>query len=161
MVLLSSSKTLNTIIASLHPGVNGYLCLISRLCGLQFSCTLPRELRQFQNDLWSWWVGVLKAHWAPVWKMYMALRSEVRGQMSDVRCQMSEISCLGIQLNLLPAFVHGSFHRVGARFVTLSIVTSVNAPSIILDYKCTFIVVLQIRIKSISLPSIGNYNDVN
>ena len=56
--------------------------------------------------------------------------------------------------------VHGSFHQVGARFVTVSIVTSVNVPSIILDYKCTF-TVLQIRMKSISPPSIGNYNNVN
>ena len=30
--------------------------------------------------------------------------------------------------------VYGSFHQVGARFVTVSIVTSVNVPSIILDY---------------------------
>ena len=52
-------------------------------------------------------------------------------------------------------------HQVGARFVTVSIVTSVNVPSIILDYKCTFTVVLQIRMKSISPPSIGNYNNVN
>ena len=43
-----------------------------------------------------------------------------------------------------------------ARFVTVSIVTSVNVPSIILDYKCTFTVVLQIRMKSISPPSVGN-----
>ena len=28
--------------------------------------------------------------------------------------------------------VYGSFHQVGARFVTVSIVTSVNVPSIIL-----------------------------
>ena len=28
---------------------------------------------------------------------------------------------------------YGSFHKVGARFVTVSIVTSVNVPSIILD----------------------------
>ena len=56
---------------------------------------------------------------------------------------------------------NGSFHQVGARFVTVSIVTSVNAPFVILDYKCTFTVVLQIRMKSISPPSIGNYNNVN
>ena len=55
----------------------------------------------------------------------------------------------------------GSFHQVGARFVTVSIVTSVNVPSIILDYKGTVTVVLQIRMKSISPPSIGNYNNVN
>ena len=30
--------------------------------------------------------------------------------------------------------VYGSFHQVGARFVTVSVVTSVNVPSIILDY---------------------------
>ena len=60
-------------------------------------------------------------------------------------------------------YIHtcGSFHQVGARFVTVSIVTSVNVPSIILDCKCTFTVVLQIRMKSISPPSIGNYNNVN
>ena len=45
--------------------------------------------------------------------------------------------------------------------MTVSIVTSVNVPSIIRDYKCTFTVVLQIRMKSISPPSIGNYNNVN
>ena len=50
-------------------------------------------------------------------------------------------------------FRYGSFHQVGARFVR-SFVTSINVPSIILDYKCTFTVVLQIRIKSISPPSI-------
>ena len=54
--------------------------------------------------------------------------------------------------------VYGSFHQVGERFVMVSIVTSVNVPSIILDYKCTFTVVLQIRMKSISPPSIGCYN---
>ena len=54
-----------------------------------------------------------------------------------------------------------AFHQVGAQFVTVSIVTSVNAPSIFLDYKCTFTVVLQIRMKSISSPSIGNYNNAN
>ena len=53
---------------------------------------------------------------------------------------------------------YGSFHQYGgARFVTVSIVTSVNVPSIILDYNCTF----QIRMKSISPPSRGNYNNVN
>ena len=59
--------------------------------------------------------------------------------------------------------MYGSFHQVGARFVTVSIVTgtSVNVPSIILDYKCTFTVVFQIRMKLISPPSIGNYNNVN
>ena len=46
---------------------------------------------------------------------------------------------------------YGSFYQVGARFVTVSVVTSVNVPSIILDYKCTFTVVLQIRMKSINL----------
>ena len=56
---------------------------------------------------------------------------------------------------------YGSFHQVGAPFVTVSVVTSVNVPSIILDYKCTFTVVLQIRMKSISAPSTGNYNNVN
>ena len=55
----------------------------------------------------------------------------------------------------------GHSTRFGARFVTVSIVTSVNVPSIILDYKCAFTVVLRIRMKSISLPSIGNYNNVN
>ena len=55
--------------------------------------------------------------------------------------------------------LYGSFHQ--ARFMTVSIVTSVNVPSIILDYKCTFTIVLQIRMKSISPPSIGNYNNVN
>ena len=62
---------------------------------------------------------------------------------------------------LIVLFPYGSFHQVGARFVTVSIVTSVNVPSIILDYKCTFTVVLQIRMKSISPPSIENYNNVN
>ena len=56
--------------------------------------------------------------------------------------------------------VPGSFHQVGARFVAVSIVTSINVPSIILDYKCTFTVV-QITMKPISPPSIGNYNNVN
>ena len=56
---------------------------------------------------------------------------------------------------------YGSFNQVGARFVTVSIVTSVNVPPIILDHRCTFTVVLQIRMKSISPPSIGNYNNVN
>ena len=55
----------------------------------------------------------------------------------------------------------GSFRQVGARFVTVSMVTFVNIPSIIIDYKCTFTVVLQIRMKSISPPSTGNYNNVN
>ena len=59
------------------------------------------------------------------------------------------------------SIVIGSFYQVGARFVTVSIVTSVNVQSIILDYKCTFTVVLQIRMKSISPPSIENYNNVN
>ena len=45
--------------------------------------------------------------------------------------------------------------------MTVSIVTSVNVPSVILDYKCTFTVVLQIIMKSISPRSIGNYNNVN
>ena len=49
----------------------------------------------------------------------------------------------------------------GPRFVMVSIVTSVNVPCIILDYKCTFTVVLQIRMISISPPSIGNYNNAN
>ena len=40
-------------------------------------------------------------------------------------------------------------------------VNSVNVPSIILDYKCTFTVVLQSGMKSLSPPSIGNYNNVN
>ena len=57
--------------------------------------------------------------------------------------------------------VCGSFHQVGAWFVTVSTVTSVYVPSIILDYKCTFTVLLQIRMKSISPPSVGNYNNVN
>ena len=61
---------------------------------------------------------------------------------------------------IIHVHVHGSCHQVGARFVTVSTVTSVNVPSIILDYKCTFTVV-QIRMKSISPPSIGNYNNVN
>ena len=30
--------------------------------------------------------------------------------------------------------IYGSFHQVGTRFVTVSIVTSLNVPSIILDY---------------------------
>ena len=51
----------------------------------------------------------------------------------------------------------GHFHQVGARFATVSVVTSVNVPSMFLDYKCTFTVALQIRMKSISPPSIGNY----
>ena len=50
---------------------------------------------------------------------------------------------------------HGSFHQVGAWCVTVSIVTSVNVPSIIFDYKCTFSVGMK------SPPSIGNYNNVN
>ena len=65
---------------------------------------------------------------------------------------------IGIYVHL---YNYGSFHQVGARFVTVSIVTSVNVPSIILDYKCTFTVVIQIRMKSISPPSMGNYNNVN
>ena len=51
-----------------------------------------------------------------------------------------------------PNDIFGSFHQVGARFVMVSIVTSVNVPSIILDYKRTFTVVLQMRMKSISPP---------
>ena len=57
--------------------------------------------------------------------------------------------------------VYGSFHQVGVQFEPVSIVTFVNVPSIIFDYKCTFTVVLQVRMKSISPLSIGNYDNVN
>ena len=57
-----------TIIASLHPGVNGYLwgqnwllCLISpmRWNGSNWAVYSPGSWDNFRNDLWARWAGVL------------------------------------------------------------------------------------------------------
>ena len=53
------------------------------------------------------------------------------GQPTWIGPQGTSIS-LNTQGNL-----YGSLHQVGTRFVMVSIVTSVNVPSVILDYKCT------------------------
>ena len=61
------------------------------------------------------------------------IRPNLTNWMSLVLSHM-KMSALYI---IIPHLVYGSFHQVGAQLVTVSIVTSVNVPSIILDYKCT------------------------
>ena len=57
-----------TIIASLHPGENGYLwgqswllCLIShmRRNGSNWAVYSPGSWDGFRNDLWTWWAGII------------------------------------------------------------------------------------------------------